>query len=147
MVNKMGLHKDFGELDQTAGYNGFEFKDSDKFLSIIKEIEKNPSITQRELSGMLGISLGKVNFLLKSLINKGIIKAKNFKNSRNKFAYMYLLTPRGIEEKARITYRFLKIKSEEYERLRREIDDLKRELAAFKDGRDNIMGMPNGRSK
>ena len=74
---------------------------------ILKLVESNPSISQRELAEQLGISLGKANFCLKALINVGLVKVTNFRNNKNKLAYMYLLTPTGIEEKASITLRFL----------------------------------------
>ena len=88
-------------------------------------------MTQRELSLSLGISLGKVNFLIKALVHKGFIKANNFKNSNNKAAYLYLLTPRGLEEKTRITYHFLIKKIQEYERLKEEIRSLEREIGGI----------------
>lgn len=97
---------------------------------ILKLIESNPSISQRELAKQLGISLGKVNFCLKALIEKGLLKAANFKNSKNKKAYMYLLTPQGVEEKASITVRFLKCKIQEYKTLQAEIEELRREAKA-----------------
>lgn len=84
-------------------------------------------MSQRDMARELGISLGKANYCLRALIQKGWIKADNFKNSRNRTAYMYLLTPRGIEEKARLTLRFLQIKVREYETLRIEIEQLQRE--------------------
>lgn len=87
-------------------------------------------MTQRELSASLGVSLGKINFLLKALVRKGLIKADNFKKSDNKTAYLYLLTPYGIEEKARITYYFLKHKIQEYHQLEEEIRQLKTEVEA-----------------
>ena len=95
--------------------------------SLLKTLEDNPSLSQRDMAKRLGISLGKVNFCLNALIEKGCLKVKNFRNSDNKLAYAYLLTPHGVEEKARITVQFLKYKMQEYERLRAEIDDLKRE--------------------
>ncbi len=101
---------------------------TEESLMLLRTISENPQITQRELSSRLGLSLGKINFLMKSLIEKGFIKAKNFKNCQNKIAYLYLLTPRGIEEKAKITYHFLKRKTEEYERLEKEIQDLQKEV-------------------
>ena len=97
-------------------------------FKLLREIEANPQMTQRELSSRLGLSLGKINFLIKVLIEKGFIKADNFKNSQNKIAYLYFLTPSGIEEKAKITYRFLKRKMEEYEKLEEEIQQLKKEV-------------------
>jgi len=106
--------------------------ESKEILSILREIKKSPELTQRELSSHLGISLGKVNFLLKALIDKGHIKVDNFTKSNNKSAYLYYLTPKGVEEKARITYRFLKRKIKEYEDLEQEIRHLKEEVGETK---------------
>jgi EPS-associated MarR family transcriptional regulator len=111
-------------------------------LLVLREIDANPKLTQRELSSRLGLSLGKINFLIRALIEKGLIKAENFKNSSNKSAYLYFLTPLGIEEKARTTYRFLKRKIEEYEKLEIEIQQLKKEVGSSDlpgEGRDNIL--------
>lgn len=102
--------------------------ESEEVLKLLREIKKSPTLTQRELSSKLGISLGKVNFLLNALISKGLVKAQNFKNSHNKKAYLYFLTPHGIEQKAKVTYRFLKRKTEEYERLESEIRELRKEV-------------------
>lgn len=87
----------------------------------------NPGLSQREVARRLGVSLGKANYCVKALIDKGWIKAANFKNSRNKLAYMYLLTPSGIEAKARLASEFLKIKLREYEILKEEIEQIRRE--------------------
>jgi EPS-associated MarR family transcriptional regulator len=95
---------------------------------ILKKLEDDPQISQRDLAHELGISLGRTNYCLQALIEKGLIKANNFKNSRNKKAYMYLLTRRGMAEKARATARFLDRKVAEYEALRREIELLKQEM-------------------
>lgn len=111
-------------------------------LLVLREIDANPKLTQRELSSRLGLSLGKINFLMRALIEKGLIKAENFKNSSNKSAYLYFLTPLGIEEKAKTTYRFLKRKIEEYEKLEIEIQQLKKEVGSSDlpvEGRDNIL--------
>jgi len=105
-------------------------QETSDILSLLREINDNPQVTQRELSARLGLSLGKINYLLQSLIQKGFVKADNFKNSTNKIAYLYLLTPSGMEEKARITYRFLQRKTEEYESLAQEIRRLKEEVDA-----------------
>ena len=102
--------------------------ESEEILRLLREIKKSPELTQRELSSKLGISLGKVNFLLNALIRKGLVKAHNFKNSHNKKAYLYVLTPHGLEQKAKVTYRFLKRKIEEYERLESEIQELRKEV-------------------
>jgi EPS-associated MarR family transcriptional regulator len=95
--------------------------------SLLKTLEENPGLSQRDLAKKLGVSLGKVNFCLNALVKKGSVKINNFRNSDNKLAYAYLLTPHGIEEKARITVAFLKYKVQEYERLRAEIEELQRE--------------------
>jgi len=102
----------------------------DIHFRVLKVIETNPKITQRALADELGISLGKANYCIKSLAQKGWIKASNFKNSNNKLAYAYLLTPHGIEEKALMTVRFLRRKMDEYEALKEEIDQLKRDIAS-----------------
>jgi EPS-associated MarR family transcriptional regulator len=96
---------------------------------ILKLVSDNPEISQRELARQLNISLGKANFCIKALIEIGLVKATNFRNSQNKLAYMYLLTPHGIEEKAIITVQFLQYKMREYESLKSEIELMKRELA------------------
>jgi len=103
--------------------------ESEEVLRLLREINKSPEMTQRELSSSLGISLGKVNFLLKALIEKGHVKVDNFKKSDNKSAYLYFLTPKGAEEKARITYRFLRRKLREYDELEQEIIRLKQEVS------------------
>jgi EPS-associated MarR family transcriptional regulator len=95
---------------------------------LLKLLEPNPHLSQREVARALGISVGKVNYCLKALMERGWIKAANFKNSRNKTAYMYLLTPRGIEEKARVTARFLQTRMREYEALRAEIQQIRSEV-------------------
>lgn len=102
--------------------------ETEESLKVLREIGSNPQLTQRELSSRLGLSLGKINFLLKAMIEKGLIKAENFKKSNNKSAYLYLLTPMGIEQKAQTTYRFLKRKMAEYEKLEIEIRQLKKEV-------------------
>jgi EPS-associated MarR family transcriptional regulator len=102
--------------------------ETEEMLILMRVINENPQMTQRDLSSRLGLSLGKINFLIKSLIERGFIKADNFKNSNNKISYLYLLTPAGIEEKTKITYRFLKRKMEEYEKLENEIRHLKKEV-------------------
>lgn len=101
---------------------------SEEVIKLLREIQESPEMTQRELSSRLGISLGKVNFLVKALVNKGLVKIKNFKKTNNRYAYLYLLTPHGLEEKTRITYRFLKRKIIEYKQLEEEIDRLKKEM-------------------
>ena len=106
-------------------------------LKVLRHLEENPDVTQRELASALGISLGKANYCLKALINKGLVKANNFKNSSNKRSYLYILTPKGIETKTRISVRFLHRKIREYEALKQEIEKLKSEL-------NEDMQNPNG---
>ena len=101
--------------------------DDNTSYGLLKTLENNPSLSQRDLAKRLGISLGKVNFCLNALVEKGCLKVNNFRNSENKLAYIYLLTPQGVEEKARITVRFLKYKMQEYEQLRAEINELQHE--------------------
>src|SRR3990172_5937538 len=102
---------------------------SDEYrYKILRLLEEDPEMSQRDLARALGVSLGKVNYCLRALIDTGLIKANNFKNSHNKQAYMYLLTRRGITEKSLATARFLQHKMNEYENLQREIENLKREL-------------------
>ena len=104
---------------------------SDEYrYKILKRLEANPEISQRELAGELGISLGRVNYCVQALIEKGLVKAKNFRNSKNKKGYAYLLTPKGIEDKAKITVEFLKIKLAEHEALTKEIKSLREEAGA-----------------
>jgi len=101
---------------------------SDEYrYKILKRLAADPEISQRELAGDLGISLGRVNYCIQALIEKGLVKANNFRNSKNKKGYAYLLTPKGIEEKAKITVEFLKIKLAEHEALTSEISHLQAE--------------------
>ena len=102
---------------------------SDEYrYKILNLLEKDPELSQRDLAQALGVSLGKVNFCVKALIEKGLVKARNFRNSRNKSAYMYYLTPTGFEEKALVTLRFLRRKVDEYEALTKEIERLRSEV-------------------
>ena len=94
---------------------------------ILRLLQDNPHLTQRELAEALGISLGKTNFCIKALLDKGFIKLHNFRASRNKLAYSYMLTPAGLAEKAALTSRFLRRKMVEYEQLKAEIESLKQE--------------------
>jgi EPS-associated MarR family transcriptional regulator len=96
---------------------------------ILKLLETDPHASQRRIADELGLSLGRVNFCLQALIEKGLIKVNNFRNNANKRAYLYLLTPRGLEEKAVVTARFLKRKLDEYEALKKEVEQLQREAS------------------
>jgi len=94
---------------------------------LLKLLHENPEMNQREIASALGLSLGKANFCLKALVEKGWIKVGNFSKSPNKKAYVYLLTLRGIEEKAQVTRAFLQRKQQEYENLKTEIEELQSE--------------------
>jgi EPS-associated MarR family transcriptional regulator len=93
-------------------------------LRVLRALQANPHLTQRELADELGVSLGKTNYCLKALLHKGLIKMQNFSNSRNKLSYAYLLTPSGVAAKARLTAEYLQIKMAEYESLKHEIEQL-----------------------
>tara|TARA_B100000795_G_scaffold221961_1_gene176759 strand:+ start:1786 stop:2124 length:339 start_codon:yes stop_codon:yes gene_type:complete len=101
----------------------------DIHLELLLKLELNPGYTQRELSKEMGVSLGKVNYCIKKLIERGWVKLSIFRHNPNKASYIYLLTPKGIEQKARFIFAFLKIKLEEYEVLNLEISKLKQEAA------------------
>jgi len=102
--------------------------DQEIHFKLLRHLEHNPDVTQRELAEHLGVSLGKANYCLKALIGKGFVKARNFKNSNHKSAYLYVLTPSGLEEKAKISVAFLRRKMLEYEQLKSEIAQLEREV-------------------
>ena len=102
--------------------------DSDRY-QLLKALEQNPNLSQRQLAGELGYSLGKLNYCLRALIDKGWVKAENFRNNQNKSSYLYQLTPAGITEKARVTRRFLQRKVEEHRQIEQEIEALKHEVA------------------
>jgi EPS-associated MarR family transcriptional regulator len=97
---------------------------------ILKLLESNPEVNQRELAIELGISLGKANYCIKAIIEKGWVKVSNFRKSSNKKAYAYFLTPKGIDEKAKVTLRFLQYKQEEYTNLQIEIESLRIEVTS-----------------
>lgn len=96
-------------------------------LHILRHLGSNPQMNQRDLAKALGVSLGKVNYCLNALLEKGLLKMQNFQGGKSKLAYAYLLTPAGILEKAGLTRRFLKSKLEEYEQLRLEIESLQQQ--------------------
>ena len=104
----------------------------DIHLDLLRKLEVNPKYTQRELSQEMGASLGKINYCMKKLIEKGWVKLMNFNHNPNKVNYVYLLTSKGIEEKTRLTFSFLKIKIEEYEILKDEISKLKQDTEKLK---------------
>ena len=100
----------------------------DIHLDLLRKLQLKPKYTQRELSKEMGVSLGKVNYCMKKLVEKGWVKLSNFSHNPNKVEYVYLLTPKGIEQKAQLTFEFLKIKIEEYEILKEEIKILKNDI-------------------
>ena len=107
-------------------------KNKDDDIYMLRYLEKKQEVSQREIAQHLGISLGKVNFILNALVEKGIIKAKNFKNNKNKRAYAYFLTPEGIKEKAKMTLGFFKRKNNEYDNLKIELRLLEKEVETSK---------------
>ena len=105
----------------------FMIDQKDIQLDLLRKFEANPNCTQRKLSAEMGVSLGKINYCIKKLIEKGLLKLTNFNRSQNKVNYIYILTPKGIKEKTRLTFAFLKIKLEEYEFLKNEIKTLQKD--------------------
>lgn len=97
-------------------------------LNVLRELETNPAVSQRQLASHLGVSLGSINYCLRALVDKGFVKAENFRNNPAKVQYFYLLTPSGLSEKTRLTLAFLERKQAEYRRLQSEIENLKGEL-------------------
>jgi EPS-associated MarR family transcriptional regulator len=97
-------------------------------LQVLKLLQGNPSLSQRQLAAELGVSLGKANYCLRALVEKGLVKLGNFSKNPNKDKYAYLLTPAGLEEKTRITLAFLKRKEADFEAIRNEIETLKADL-------------------
>ena len=95
---------------------------------ILRELERDPKLSQRELAESLGVSVGKANYCVRALVEKGLLKVENFRRSQNKLAYAYHLTPRGLAAKTRITQRFLEVKKQEYEMLRAQIAELEKEV-------------------
>ena len=92
-------------------------------LNVLRKLKKKPSISQRELAKDLSLSLGKINYCLKALKQKGLIKVKNFKKSPHKYKYIYLITPKGISEKTKLTINFMKQKIREYDELKSELKE------------------------
>ena len=97
-------------------------KNNQDFLNLLRKIKKNPKFSQRELASELGFSLGKLNYCIKALKNKGLIKISNFKKNPNKLKYAYILTPRGISQKTKTTISFMKRKIKEYDELKKELN-------------------------
>ncbi len=99
---------------------------------VMQLLQEDPDLTQRELAEKLGVSVGGVNYCLKALVDKGWVKMKNLTHSKNKFGYVYVLTPHGLSEKAELTGRFLKRKMAEYEIIKNQIKNLKAEQKAIR---------------
>ena len=97
--------------------------DNQDHLNLLRKIKKNPQFSQRKLAGELGFSLGKLNYCLRALKSKGLVKISNFKKNPNKINYIYVLTPKGISEKSKLTINFMKRKMEEYDELKKEIKE------------------------
>lgn len=110
-----------------------EKRAEDTRFRVLRLLEDNPKLTQREIADHLGISLGGINYCLHALIDKGFVKIHNFHESSNKVGYAYLLTPQGIYEKSKLTANFLSRKMKEYEALKAEIEALKADLDDEKD--------------
>ncbi len=100
----------------------------DTYFRVMRILQENPDLTQRELAEKLGVSVGGLNYCLKALMDKGWVKMQNFQNSKNKFKYVYLLTPQGIAERVALTSRFLDRKMQEYEALKAEIESLHQDV-------------------
>ncbi len=97
------------------------FDNEEDKLEVLRKIQKNPKSSQRELASDLGFSLGKLNYCMKALKQKGLIKINNFKKNKNKLNYLYVLTPKGIDYRVKLTMRFMKKKMREYDKLKKEI--------------------------
>ena len=104
-------------------------------LRVLRALEANPELSQRQLAAELGVSLGGVNYALKALVERGFVKADNFRKSGSRVAYLYVLTPQGFAEKASLATAFLGQKLEEYEMLRQEIESLKGEVGSGEPGK------------
>ena len=94
-----------------------DINNSEEELEILRKIEENPNLTQRQIAEHLGLSLGKINYLIKALLGKGMVKVDNFRKSDRKLGYLYLLTPEGVERKRKLTLLFLQRKAEEFDKL------------------------------
>ncbi len=105
---------------------------------LLKLLQANPELSQRQLAEEMGVSVGKVNYCLNALLDKGLVKVRNFRDSHNKLAYAYYLTPKGAKEKVRATVGFLKRKLDEYHGLEREIEELRQEVRSISDGTNGL---------
>jgi EPS-associated MarR family transcriptional regulator len=96
-------------------------KKKEEYLHLLRKLNKDPGLSQRSLAKQLGFSIGKLNYCLKSLVDKGLVKIDSFKKNPNKFNYIYVLTPKGLSEKTKLTLNFMKIKMKEYDELKKEL--------------------------
>jgi EPS-associated MarR family transcriptional regulator len=126
-------HADFFGSCQNNAHTFANMLTDEMRYRLMRVLLSNPEMSQRDLARELGVSLGRVNYCLQALIRAGLVKARNFSNSRNKTAYMYLVTSRGIRQKTKLTVRFLKAKIQEYEALRAEIAEIQREITTHRD--------------
>jgi EPS-associated MarR family transcriptional regulator len=104
--------------------------DEETRFRLLRLLQANPELSQRQLAEELGVSVGKINYCLRALLEKGLVKMRNFRDNQNKLAYAYYLTPKGAREKLRATAEFLEIRQREYAQIRQEIEELKREVGA-----------------
>jgi EPS-associated MarR family transcriptional regulator len=117
-----------GPVDESINVTSRQSRlQEDTYFRLLRLLEENPDLSQREIAKKLGLSLGGLNYCLRSLIQKGLVKLENFQNSRHKFRYVYVLTPYGISQRIAMTGWFLKRKLDEYDSLRAEIEELKNE--------------------
>tara|TARA_B100000073_G_C23276848_1_gene388800 strand:+ start:123 stop:494 length:372 start_codon:yes stop_codon:yes gene_type:complete len=107
-------------------------------LELLRYLQDKQNVSQRELAKEMGISLGRINFLLNALIKKGAIKVRNFKNNQNKLAYAYYLTPTGIKEKTVLTIEFFRRKSAEYDTIKNELERLERDIKSLKNNKSIV---------
>ncbi len=121
-------------VEHTTMANRIEAQQEDTHYRVMRLLQRNPKMTQRELAAELSVSLGAVNFCLKALLEKGVIKIQNFQKSKRKLGYTYFLTPKGMLEKASMASRFLQRKMAEYERLKAEIAALHAEAPPHSPG-------------
>lgn len=113
----------------------------DTTFRVLRLLQANPDITQREIAQQLGMSTSGLNYCLKALIDKGLVKVHNFSQSKNKFGYIYVLTPQGLAQKALLTSRFLQRKLQEYQALQAEIQALQDEVALHKDSLQDTLAI------
>ena len=132
------LTESCGSLPEELNQTTYFMTNQELEYRALKILEQQPDLTQRQLSEELGVSLGKTNYVLKSLIDVGWVKLDNFQKSDNKWGYAYLLTPTGVTEKAAITVRFLKRKKQEYDDLQIEIAQLQKEVQLQQDLQQEI---------